>query len=50
MGLGMKCCGRAVTLRMVPQRPDIGADKPAGVASPEYEAFELCGPNEVRSF
>jgi regulator of RNase E activity RraA len=42
-----KCCGRAVTLRMVPQRPDVGADKPGGVDSPEYEAFELCGPNEV---
>ena len=41
LGAGMKCCGRAVTLRMVPHRPDIGADKPAGVASPEYEAFEV---------
>ena len=42
-----KCCGRAVTLRMVPQRPDIGTDKPGGGDSPEYQAFELCGPNEV---
>ena len=33
--------------RFVPQRPDIGADKPGGEISPEYEAFELCGPKEV---
>ena len=44
---GMKCAGRAVTLRFVPVRPDIAQDKPAGGNSPEYEAFELCGPNEV---
>ena len=44
---GHKCCGRAVTLTMVPQRPDIAADKPKGGASPEYEAFELCGPSSV---
>lgn len=43
----MKCVGRAVTLNFVPARPDIAQDKPAGGASPEYEAFELCGPNEV---
>jgi len=43
----MKCCGRAVTLDFVPVRPDIAQDKPAGGESPEYEAFELCGPNEV---
>lgn len=43
----MKCCGRAVTLDFVPARPDIAQDKPAGGESPEYEAFELCGPNEV---
>jgi hypothetical protein len=45
---GMKCVGRAVTLKFVPARPDIAQDKPAGGNSPEYEAFELCGPNEVR--
>ncbi len=45
---GMKCAGRAVTLNFVPARPDIAQDKPAGGDSPEYEAFELCGPNEVR--
>jgi len=43
----MKCVGRAVTLNFVPARPDIAQDKPAGGESPEYEAFELCGPNEV---
>ena len=42
-----KCCGRAVTLNFVPARPDIAADKPAGGNSPEYEAFENCGPNDV---
>ena len=45
---GMKCVGRAVTLRFVPARPDIAGDKPPGGESPEYEAFEACGPNEVR--
>jgi hypothetical protein len=44
---GMKCVGRAVTLRFVPARPDIAQDKPPGGNSPEYEAFELCGPKEV---
>lgn len=44
---GMKCAGRAVTLNFVPARPDIAADKPPGGESPEYEAFEKCGPNEV---
>ena len=44
---GHKCAGRAVTLNFVPQRPDIQADKPPGGESPEYEAFELCGPKEV---
>jgi len=44
---GMKCVGRAVTLNFVPARPDIAQDKPPGGDSPEYEAFELCGPNEV---
>ncbi len=44
---GQKMVGRAVTLRFVPHRPDILADKPKGEQSPEYVAFELCGPNEV---
>ena len=47
LGKGMKCAGRAVTLRFVPQRPDIAMDKPAGMESPEYEAFEKCGPKSV---
>jgi len=42
-----KCVGRAVTLQFVPARPDIAQDKPPGGESPEYEAFEKCGPNEV---
>jgi len=42
-----KCVGRAVTLQFMPARPDIAQDKPAGGESPEYEAFEKCGPNEV---
>jgi len=44
---GQKCAGRAVTLNFVPARPDIATDKPAGMESPEYEAFELCGPKDV---
>ena len=44
---GQKMVGRAVTLRFVPHRPDILADKPSAEDSPEYVAFELCGPNEV---
>ncbi len=44
---GQKMAGRAVTLRFVHHRPDILADKPKGEQSPEYIAFELCGPNEV---
>ena len=47
LGKGQKCVGRAVTLRFAPQRPDLAADKPVGVESPEYEAFELCGPRNV---
>ena len=44
---GKKMAGRAVTLRFVPHRPDIAADKPKGEQSAEYAAFELCGPGEV---
>ncbi len=42
-----KMAGRAVTLRFVPFRDDLAADKPGGEDSPEYVAFELCGPGEV---
>ena len=42
-----RCAGRAVTLNFVPARPDVASDKPPGPDSPEYEAFEKCGPNDV---
>ncbi|MCX8277106.1 MAG: hypothetical protein OTJ43_02395 [Dehalococcoidia bacterium] len=42
-----KMVGRAVTLRFVPHRPDVLKDKPKAEDSPEYVAFEMCGPNEV---
>ena len=45
--LGQKMAGRAVTLRFVPHRPDLAADKPKADQSAEYVAFELCGPGEV---
>lgn len=45
--LGQHMAGRAVTLRFVPHRPDLVQDKPKGVDSAEYVAFELCGPGEV---
>ena len=45
--LGQKMAGRAVTLRFVPHRPDLAADKPKGDRSAEYVAIELCGPGEV---
>lgn len=44
---GQHMAGRAVTLRFVPHRPDLAADKPKGAQSAEYVAFEMCGPNEV---
>ena len=45
--LGQHMAGRAVTLRFVPHRPDLAADKPKKTESAEYVAFELCGPGEV---
>ena len=45
--LMQKMAGRAVTLRFVPHRPDLAADKPKGDLSAEYVAIELCGPGEV---
>jgi regulator of RNase E activity RraA len=45
--LGQHMAGRAVTLRFVPHRPDLAADKPKASQSAEYVAFELCGPGEV---
>ena len=44
---GQNMAGRAVTLRFVPHRPDLAADKPKGSDSGEYLAFELCGPGEA---
>ena len=44
---GQHMSGRAVTLRFVPHRPDLVADKPKGVDSAEYVAIELCGPEEI---
>jgi len=44
---GQKMAGRAVTCRFVMHRPDIQQDKPGGENSPEYEAFEMAGPNEA---
>ena len=45
--LGQHMAGRAVTLRFVPHRPDLAADKPKKEQSAEYVAFEMCGPGEV---
>ena len=47
LSTGQRMAGRAVTLRFVPQRPDLAEDKPKGEQSPEYVAIELCGPREV---
>ncbi len=34
-------------LTQVPHRPDVATDKPKGVQSAEYVAFEKCGPGNV---
>ena len=44
---GQHMAGRAVTLRFVPHRPDLVADKPKGADSAEYVAIELVGPEEI---
>ena len=44
---GKKIFGEAVTLNFVPYRKDLLEDLPKRSKSPEYEAFELCGPNKV---
>ena len=44
---GQHMAGRAVTLRFVPHRPDLVADKPKGDQSAEYVAIALCGPEEI---
>ena len=47
LSAGQQMAGRAVTLRFVPVRPDLQADKPRGELSAEYVAIERCGPREV---
>ena len=47
LSLGQKMACRAVTLRFVPARPDLQADKPKDELSPEYVAIEKCGPREA---
>ena len=47
LGPGQQMVGRAVTLRFVPARPDLQADKPKDEHSAEYVAIERCGPREV---
>ena len=39
--------GRAVTMRFVPSRPDFRAKVIGGTESAEYQAMELCGPDDV---
>ena len=38
---------RARTLRFMPKRPDIDAESPGGVNTPEYLAMGRCGPGDV---
>ena len=38
---------RAVTLRFLPRRADLMAEKPGGVDDPEYVAMGKCGPGDV---
>jgi regulator of RNase E activity RraA len=42
-----RMAARAKTLRFLPTRVDIVADKPKGEASPEYIAMGRCGPGDV---
>lgn len=44
---GKKIFGEAITLSFVPYRKDLLEDLPKKSNSPEYKAFELCGPNKV---
>ena len=44
---GKKILGEAVTLRFVHFRKDLLEDLPKKHESPEYKAFELCGPGKV---
>ena len=38
---------RAVTLRFLPRRADLMAERPGGVHDPEYVAMGKCGPGDV---
>jgi len=42
-----KLVGRAVTLRFLPQRPDLQEETVGKEDTPEYRAIELCGPGDV---
>lgn len=44
---GTKLAGRAVTLRFLPQRPDLQEKTVGKENTPEYRAIELCGPGDV---
>ncbi|MBM3925815.1 MAG: hypothetical protein FJ320_07495 [SAR202 cluster bacterium] len=45
---GRRLAGRAVTLRYLPPRPDVHQEVRYGTKdSPEYRAYELCGPGTV---
>lgn len=44
---GQKLVGRAVTLRFLPNRPDLLEETRRGPDSPEYRAMDMCGPGDV---
>jgi regulator of RNase E activity RraA len=44
---GARLVGRAVTLRFLPQRPDLQEETVGKENTPEYRAIELCGPGDV---
>ena len=47
MNPGVRLVARAITVRFLPARADLMAEKPGGEESPEYAAFELAGPGDV---
>ncbi len=44
---GYKMAGRAVTVRSLPERPDLAAGLKRMSLTPEYRAFERSGPGDV---
>ncbi len=44
---GSRLAARARTLRFLPTRPDLIAEKPGGEFSPEYIAMGRCGPGDA---